>query len=216
MKIQIIGDVHGKTHIYQKMLRQKFQGQRTIQLGDMGVGFSGTPGLHKDIMDAGPHRWFRGNHDDPAKSRASAGYLGDYGFLPEDNLFYIAGAFSIDRVWRIPGVSWWPDEELSWTELDAALDLYIKSKPRFVISHEAPQVAATWLLTMIAPGFRPEKIVQTRTDSAMQRMLDYHRPEKWIFGHYHIDKTFEFQGVEFTCVNELSTFLLTDETLVVE
>ncbi|SRR5258708_7625896 len=215
MRIQIIGDVHGKTHVYQKMLRQKFEGQRTIQIGDMGIGFAGTPGLHKDIMGEN-HKWFRGNHDDPAKCRASAGYLGDYGFLPEDNLFYIAGAYSIDYMWRTPGHSWWADEELSSSELSKALDLYIQSKPRFVISHEAPQHAATWLLTMAAPGFRPEKLVQTRTGNVMQRMLDYHRPEKWIFGHYHINKTFEFQGVEFTCVNELSNYLLTDEPLVVE
>jgi predicted phosphohydrolase len=213
-KITIIGDVHGKTNQYQKMLRQKYAGQRTIQIGDMGIGFKGTPGLHKDIMGDN-HKWFRGNHDDPEKCRASVGYLGDFGFLPEDDLFWIAGAHSIDYAWRIPGKTWWAEEELSWTQLDAALDLFIKRKPRFVISHEAPQNAAFWMLTAVVPGFRPEKMVQTRTGSAMQRMLDYHRPEKWIFGHYHIDKTFNFQGVEFTCVNELSTYLLlTNESIV--
>ena len=211
MKITIIGDVHGKTDQYQKMLRQKYKGQRTFQVGDMGVGFAGIPGLHKDIMGGGEHYWIRGNHDDPAQCRKTIGYAGEYGYWEEDKLFFLGGAYSIDYAWRIPGKSWWADEELSWEELDKALDLYIKTKPRFVISHEAPQAPATWLLTMIAPGFRPEKIVSTRTGSAMQRMLDYHKPEKWIFGHYHIDKTFEFQGVEFTCVNELSTYLLTDE-----
>lgn len=215
MRIICIGDVHGKTDQYQKMLRQKFVGQRTLQIGDMGIGFRGTPGLHRDIMGDN-HKWIRGNHDDPAKCRASVGYLGDYGYLPDDELFYIAGAFSIDRDWRIPMVSWWPDEELSFEELDKALDLYIKVKPRFVISHEAPTSAATWLLTQIAPNFRPEKIVTTRTGQAMERMLDCHRPEKWIFGHYHIDRTFNFKGTDFTCVNELSTFLLTNESLVVE
>lgn len=215
MRITIIGDVHGKTDQYQKMLRQKFVGQRTLQIGDMGIGFRGTPGLHRDIMGEN-HKWIRGNHDDPAKCRASVGYLGDFGYLPDDELFYIAGAFSIDRDWRTPMVSWWPDEELSFEELDKALDLYIKVKPRFVISHEAPTSAATWLLTQIAPNFRPEKIVTTRTGQAMGRMLDYHKPEKWIFGHYHIDRTFNFHGVDFTCVNELSTFLLTNEPLVVE
>lgn len=215
MRITCIGDVHGKTDQYQKMLRQKFVGQRTIQIGDMGIGFAGTPGLHKDIL-GNSHKWFRGNHDDPAKCRATVGYLGDYGFLPEDNLFWLAGAYSIDYMYRVLGRSWWSDEELSWTELDKAFELYKEKKPRFVISHEAPLSAATWMLTHIAPGFRPEKLVQTRTGIAMERMLNYHRPEKWIFGHYHIDKTFNFHGTEYTCVNELSTFLLTDEPLVVE
>jgi hypothetical protein len=200
-KITIIGDVHGKTDQYQKMLRQRYEGQRTIQIGDMGIGFSGV-GLHELPEN---HKWFRGNHDDPAKCRAYKSYLGDYGFIPEDSLFWIAGAYSIDRAWRTPGVSWWEDEELNFSELDAALDLYIKSKPRFVISHEAPTSAGTWLLTQVAPNFRPEKIVTTRTGQAMQSMLDFHKPEKWIFGHYHVDKTFNFHGVEFTCVNELST-----------
>lgn len=207
-KITIIGDVHGKTDQYQKMLRQRYEGQRTIQIGDMGIGFSGV-GLHELSSN---HQWFRGNHDDPAKCRKYSSYLGDWGFLPNDSLFYVAGAFSIDRAYRTPMVSWWPDEELSYQELDAALDLYIQSKPRFVISHEAPSSAARWLLTMIAHGFRPEKIVTTRTGQAMERMLDFHKPEKWIFGHYHVDKTFTFKETEFTCVNELSTYdLETDD-----
>jgi predicted phosphohydrolase len=210
MRKIIIGDVHGKTDQYQKMLRQRFSTEQTIQIGDMGFGFPRTPGLHKDIMGDN-HKWFRGNHDDPAKCRATIGYLGDYGFLPEDNLFYIAGAYSIDYMWRIPGHSWWPDEELSWTELDAAIELYKEKKPRFVISHEAPGSVAAWLLQTVVPGFRPEKLVQTRTGSAMDRMLDYHRPEEWVFGHYHIDKSFELKGTKYTCVNELSSYILTDE-----
>ena len=64
--ITIIGDVHGKTQQYQKMLRQRFEGKRTIQIGDMGLGFKGV-GLHEMSMD---HRWFRGN-----SSRIFGGYV---------------------------------------------------------------------------------------------------------------------------------------------
>ena len=201
-EITIIGDVHGKWKEYESKL-MGIPG-RSIQIGDMGMGFGGR----KTLRLPGNAKWFRGNHDNPQMCREHPNYLGDYGFLPQDSLFYIAGAWSIDRAWRTPMVSWWPDEELNWQELDAALDLYIKSKPRFVISHEAPTCASTWLLTMVAPGFRPEKIATTRTGQAMERMLDYHKPEKWIFGHYHIDKTFDFHGVEFKCLNELSTYVL--------
>lgn len=201
-KITIIGDVHGKTQQYQKMLRQNYEGQRTIQIGDMGIGFKGV-GLHAMDMN---HRWFRGNHDDPDKCYENKNYLGDFGFLEDDNLFYLAGAFSIDRVWRVPGVSWWAGEELSSSKLQEAIDIYVKKKPRFVISHECPSTASVWLLGTLMIGFRPEKLVSTRTGEAMQYMFDQHKPEKWIFGHYHIDKTFNWKGTEFTCVNELSTY----------
>ena len=82
--IKIIGDVHGKTGDYKRLVRSMEPGQRSIQIGDMGVGFSGVV-VHNMSMD---HRWFRGNHDDPAKCRKNPNYLGDYGYLPEDGIFW--------------------------------------------------------------------------------------------------------------------------------
>ena len=41
-KIICIGDTHGKTKQYQKMIRQRFVDQRTVQIGDMGIGFKGV------------------------------------------------------------------------------------------------------------------------------------------------------------------------------
>lgn len=202
----IIGDVHGKWFEYEQLL--KTIPGRSIQLGDMGVGFGKT---NEIVPGNENHWWFRGNHDNPEESRKNKWYMGDYGYLASDELFWVAGAYSIDYMYRIPGRSWWADEELSWTELDKAIELYREKKPRFVVSHEAPQSASGWLLSYLIPGFRPEKKVNTRTGAALERMLDYHKPEKWIFGHYHIDKTFEFHDVEYTCVNELSTYQLTTE-----
>lgn len=220
MRITFIGDVHGKTDQYQKKLRQKYTGQRTFQLGDMGIGFSGTPGLHKDIMNSGDHKWIRGNHDDPAKCRelVDRGYAGEYGYIEDLNLFHLGGAFSIDYLWRVPGRSWWPDEELSYPELGKALDLYIQKKSRYVATHEAPTAAATWLLTAAVPGFRNEKLDcgKSRTSIALQMMFDEHKPEEWVFGHYHISKSFEWKGTKFTCINELDVYTITDEPPIVE
>src|SRR6266404_2664369 len=138
MSITIIGDVHGFTKTYQKWLRNNLDPeQRSIQIGDMGLGFAGVglpaPG-QPPLGDS--HKFFRGNHDSPEKCRAHANYLGDYGYLEEDGIFWVAGAFSIDRAYRIEGVSWWADEELSYAELGKATDLYREVKPRFVLSHE--------------------------------------------------------------------------------
>lgn len=211
MSILIIGDVHGKTGDYKRLVRSMPSGQRSIQIGDMGLGFSGVR-LH-DMSDN--HKFFRGNHDSPEKCKASKHYLGDYGFLPEDNLFWIAGAFSIDRAYRTEGVSWWPDEELSIKELGEVYDLYIKVKPKYVISHEAPANAAARMLmghTNMYGGasYFSSKLdcCHSRTAQAMQAMFDVHKPKEWIYGHYHVSETFEVEGTKFTCVPELGIYNL--------
>jgi hypothetical protein len=216
MPITVIGDVHGKTHIYQKRLRQHFEGKRTVQLGDMGIGFKGV-GLHEMPMN---HRWFRGNHDNPELCRQNKNYLGDHGYLPEDRLFYLAGAWSIDRAMRITGISWWPDEELSIKELGEAFHLYQQVKPEFVISHEAPQEAARYLLSNQVGNYFFAKMgcIETRTSTALQAMLDVHQPKEWVFGHYHVNMQFEIFNkqaeklrTKFTCVGELGEYTLHTE-----
>lgn len=218
MRITFIGDVHGKTDQYQKKLRQKFAGQRTIQIGDMGIGFAGTPGLHKDIMTSGDHRWIRGNHDDPDKCRQTIGYLGDWGYLEEDKLFFLGGAYSIDYAWRVPGKSWWAGEENSYPELAKAIDLYIEKKPEIVVSHDCPSRISEYMLQVVIPGFRSEKLEckGSRTAVALQQMLDVHQPKEWVFGHYHISTSFHWRGTKFTCVGELDTYTIADEPLIVE
>lgn len=211
MKIRLIGDVHGKTQEYQDLLKS-FPDQNTIQVGDMGIGFRGVelPSLPSN------NRWFRGNHDNPEQCRRHPNYLGDYGFIPEWNLFYIAGAFSIDWMMRREGVSWWKDEELSIPELSHVVDLYRRVKPRFVISHECPSIAATNMLLSLCGGMYSNggyfaskmECAQSRTSQAMQSMFEAHRPEEWVFGHYHVDRSFVLNGTKFTCVAELSTYEL--------
>jgi hypothetical protein len=173
----------------------------------MGYGFAGTPW----VLLPDNHKFFRGNHDSPQKCRSHPNYAGDFGFLPDDNLFWCAGAWSIDRAYRQPGISWWPDEELSYEELGKAIDLYSQVKPRFVLSHEAPAKAGKTLLHGLMAGnaYFTEKLEcsMSRTAEALQQMLDIHQPEQWIFGHYHIDKQFQVAGYDtkFVCVGGIMT-----------
>jgi calcineurin-like phosphoesterase family protein len=206
MSITIIGDIHGRTKTYQKWLRDNLDPEhRSIQIGDMGLGFSGV-GLPAPGMPplGDNHKFFRGSHDSPKKCREYKNYLGDYGYLAEDKIFWCAGALSIDRQYRIEGISWWADEELSYDDLGTAIDLYVESKPRFVLSHEAPaKVGAFLLYDLAGPYFAMKSGCQdSRTAQALEAMLSLHQPEKWIFGHYHVDKKFHVPGydTEFICV----------------
>lgn len=206
MSITVIGDVHGRTKTYQKWLRDNLdQDHVSIQVGDMGLGFAGVGLPAPGQPPLGPtHKFFRGNHDSPSRCREHKNYLGDYGYLVQYGIFWCSGAFSIDREYRIEGVSWWPDEQLSYEELGNAIDLYLQVKPRFVLSHDTASKAGKVLLyDLIGPYFMAKQgCIESRTAQALQSMLESHQPEKWIFGHYHIDKKFYVPGykTEFICV----------------
>ncbi|PWJ12118.1 hypothetical protein [Jannaschia seohaensis] len=103
--MRIIGDIHGRRDLYARALAGA---KESVQIGDFGMGF--IPEEDLATWPGGPgHKFFRGNHDDPALCRAHPAHLesGPYG-----NLFVVGGGWSIDREYRTPGVTWWPDEEL--------------------------------------------------------------------------------------------------------
>jgi hypothetical protein len=233
-----IGDVHGKIQQYRSIIRGLPEGSSSIQLGDMGLGFKGVRLFPGGSLLKGTHRFIRGNHDAPHKCRNHELYLGDYGYLEQDRLFYLGGAWSIDKDWRVPGESWWPEEELSYEQLDRAYQLYVKSKPQIVATHEAPSKAAFYMLDHLVIGgpkhtpcptdqsvllkgdeyaYYKAKLgcVNTRTSQALQRMLEEHRPQHHFFGHYHLTIDFKIGPTEFHCLNELDTkeCTLTEEGL---
>lgn len=198
----VIGDVHGKTSDLCWMLEHnpKLSGHLCFQLGDMGLGFRGV------ILPEQPRDRFlftRGNHDSPEVCRAHPNYAGDYGYLADHEMFFLGGAWSIDQAWRVEGVSWWRDEELSATDLNKALQLYGESKPRYVVTHEAPSSAAISILSTLSIHKDPAICANTRTSQVLQQMLELHAPEEWIFGHYHVNYQFIFGKTRFRCLNEL-------------
>lgn len=204
-----IGDVHGKFEQY----LTKLGTEPSLQIGDMGLGF----GDRAPTM-APQHKFLRGNHDDPGDCILHPNYAGEFGYWDDnpgkEGLFFCGGAFSIDKEWRIEyqrrngQAIWWPDEELSEGQLEQAIQLYEKTKPEIVATHDCPESIGTVLLTKVAIGWRPEKRVRTRTGVALQRMLERHMPKVWIFGHYHIDADFTVGATRFVCLNELSTLTL--------
>ena len=201
-KCKLIGDCHGKIDSLSGHLVQHGDDFKILQLGDMGLGFEGVrlPSIHKNFG------FIRGNHDSPSMCRMHSNYAGDFGMW--NGIFVMGGAYSIDWLHREPGISWWPDEEMSHEELDECLKAYIAAKPSIVASHEAPQAIGQALIQ--DGGFRVYKYgsTESRTAKMMQRMFTYHQPEYWFFGHYHRDWQANLGGTHFQCLNELSTTTL--------
>lgn len=190
--LTLVGDVHSNIADYVRLVRDSAY---SIQLGDLGFDYSLLQQL-----DPACHRFLPGNHDNYAALPPHA--LGDFGVWkvpdaePEDlsgDLFFVRGAWSIDRSSRTENVDWFAQEELSDEQFAAAIALYAELKPDFVISHDCPRSLLRYVSNFGSPS---------RTNRHLQRMLEIHRPKRWFFAHHHFNWSKQIEGTLFFCLSE--------------
>jgi predicted phosphodiesterase len=210
----VVGDIHGKFDMFRtkmKHFNKLFPTDSVLQVGDLGIGF---PKSQSTVLPS--HcKFIRGNHDHPLECKNHPNYLGDYGITSIDGhkIFYLGGAWSIDRAYRKEGVTWWPDEELSIAELNDALELFIKEKPEIVITHDGPNQITHYLLNRFLINIgenREQSVIPTRTGQALSAMFDNHQPKLWLFGHWHTSWTKKIKDTQFICINELDYVRIED------
>lgn len=196
-----IGDVHAEFRSYLELLRW-IGDDPSIQLGDMGIGF----GSHENLSIPNQHRFIRGNHDDPQKCAQISNYLGDFGYLPEHDIFFVSGARSPDTYVRTENVNWWPDEELSRPVMRHALAQYKKAKPRIVVSHDCP-------LSALRHMYDRRRVVSSATARLLDAMFKHHQPESWVFAHHHRSVCFAIGRTAFYGLRILEVLKLTEQEI---
>lgn len=200
-----IGDVHGKYRQYKRILKEH---KDTIQVGDMGVGFRKFMGWNEDdpwypnppydLMVETNARFIRGNHDNPMICKEHTQWIPD-GTVDGDTMF-VGGAVSIDKGYRMSGYTWWEDEELSYYELDKIIQKYQQVKPRIMVTHECPEYVANYMTHRLYKLDMP-----SITRKAFQNMFEWHQPDIWVYGHWHLSFDETINGTRFVCLNELET-----------
>jgi Icc-related predicted phosphoesterase len=173
-----VGDVHGNFKALATITKTT-TAKQIIVVGDFGYGFPRT--FHATFKPKTPIAFIRGNHDNPSVRKGfkwpGFSYIHDGSF--KDGQFFVGGAYSIDYKQRVPGLDWWPEEELSdheWESVFAAAHKY-KAKIHTVVTHDCP-----WSLY---PRLHAQAI-----DSRTARGLDelwrlLPEVKLWIFGHHH-------------------------------
>jgi hypothetical protein len=121
-----------------------------------------------------------------------------------DKLFFMRGAWSIDKNWRTDGVDWFEDEELTYAQGNAAIKMYGEVKPDFVVTHACPQFVQSHLRLFKKEGV--EESFRTRTGQILEAMHNIHRPKIWVFGHYHQDMMKMIEGTLFVCLDTFASF----------
>lgn len=102
----------------------------------------------------------------------------------EGKIFFVmGGGLSIDKMWRTPGLSWWPQEMPSMKEYDNGIRNLDNCgyKADYILSHTCPGRIAKKLVSDIFPG-----------EEELQRYFDDVAAETefkgWYFGHWHMDR----------------------------
>ena len=92
----------------------------------------------------------------------------------------VGGAVSIDKMYRTPYVSWWPEEEITHHDVDNALCNLgkVNNKVDYVITH-----CCDTHTVVKAFGFRRDRC--TDQLAFVDKVAIY---KHWFFGHYHLDR----------------------------
>lgn len=201
MLLKCIGDVHSKYGRYKEIIKNRTD---TVQVGDMGVGFRKLEGPNVGkIYDNPPyyamkthnHRFIRGNHDNPFVCKTQSMWIPDG--TVEDGVMFVGGAVSIDKGLRFQGYDWWSEEELSYIELADLVLKYCEIKPRAMVTHDCPEFMGRIMANMDKLEF------PSATRMAFEQMWNAHRPQVWVFGHWHRSYDNVIMGTRFVCLNEL-------------
>lgn len=199
--ITFIGDVHGK---FSQYVETCYQHGKTIQVGDYGLGFSQKvdESMLKWGKDFPKNRFIRGNHDNPAVCQKAQNYIEDGHYDEKLDMFFVGGAYSIDKKLRTEGINWWKDEEVPLEKWEDITNKYRETKPSIMVTHDCPQSVVYYV--------KPEAFsdVPSLTRNRLEELLGYHKPELWVFGHWHTSFDMEIHGTRFVCLNEMETMTI--------
>jgi hypothetical protein len=183
--MRFIGDIHAHFGRYLELISGC---DRSIQLGDFGIGFAPVP----FVPDG--HLFIRGNHDNPNLCKTTRHWAIDGTYY--NGMFFLGGGFSTDQHKRTEGVDWWRTEELTIQELNVLIDSYLVKRPQVVVSHECPScIVQSVLKKKYYDGM-------SRTAQALTAMFEIAPPKLWVFGHWHQSVDIIVGNTRFVCVDK--------------
>jgi len=193
--MRIIFDIHGKMHRYKQLTTDV---KKSVQIGDLG--FKSQHEWFLANMDCDNHKVLFGNHDYYPYINLKHS-LGDFAFY--EGIFFIRGAASIDKAYRVAYRDWFPEEELNFRQMTECFNLYSEIKPKIVVSHDCPQAVCKELFGH--PG--------SHTRNFLQLLFEEHQPDMWLFGHHHQNVELVLDNTYFKCGEELEYYDISENLL---
>lgn len=204
MKIMLVGDSHGDSQFLQNIFARAARESCDIivQLGDFGFwphtewGKKFVKNVDKFSVKYGPKfYWLDGNHENHTFLRENFDVAAGVEVKITKNITYLprgyswvwdsvrfmsfGGAYSIDKADRTEGISYWPEELITYGEVRAILD---HPKVKILLTHDAPSFVP---LKDIIPGFFKADIDSASNRKMVSEVVDIVQPRLLVHGHYH-------------------------------
>lgn len=137
--------------------------------------------------------------------------------------FTLGGAESVDKCYRTPGKSWWPEESISYDDLNESADNLSKVdfKVDYILTHDMPSKLMDKYFNLIGDRWNP-----SASSKALDNIYDNTEYSYWFFGHHHkgvidgVHVGLYNQIIDIDCFKpvkdqdkELDTFYLMDNTI---
>lgn len=199
MSIIVTGDIHnefGRLNelIHKQKIIRKQKGdpiERIICCGDFGY-WPKKPWAAKmeNIKNENiPVHWCDGNHEDhwALKQRETDELVPNVFYQPRGsyitlndgrNVMFMGGAYSIDKMHRVLGETWFPEETITHSDVANLPDINVD----IMITHTCPDE-----LVPIMTKFDARKYNDPST-KALSYLLEKYQPPLWYFGHWHVYK----------------------------
>lgn len=210
-KVMIAGDWHGNGSWAQKAIAHaaKADCQAIVHLGDFGYWVDSwetdkyLAHIGRELFEWGLKLyWVDGNHEDHSRiineGTDVPGFEEQIIYLPrgfrwtwhDKTWMSVGGAHSVDKWARKEGVSWWPEEHLSESQVEYA------SRPGAVhvmVCHDCPDgvdipgINADEKLDVSQSFWPPAEIALAHMHrKKLGRVVDAVRPKVLYHGHYHV------------------------------
>lgn len=209
--IFVTGDTHGlndfnKLHLFAGEHTELTRDDYVIIAGDFGGVWSSSTlvqdlryyadlpftvlfvdGNHEnfDLLETFPVQSWRGGKAQIIRPNVIHLMRGQVYEIEGKTVFTFGGATSIDKYMRLEGVSWWPQENPTFDELDegiANLKRY-GNKVDYIITHACGQRALMYPRLRFTAG---EKALCPEV-GLLSNFEDVVTFKHWYFGHFHID-----------------------------
>ena len=223
-RILFAGDWHGNLRAVEFCIdkAKKAGCVAIVQLGDFGYGWDivedgcrFTKKVSLAAQAAGiPIYWIDGNHENFDHLEMSANIHGGnpvelepgVRYLPRGTVLVlngmkalaVGGGYSIDKAYRVPGVTWWPQEETTFVDVEIARNI---GPVDVVLAHDVCKTGFEIMRTLSA-GLNVSMPAPARNRALLEFVLDSGRPSFWFHGHYHMSYHAPYGGTIFRGLNK--------------